>query len=175
MNTIIVGFSRAKSAWAVGSKAIQAVEKRNFSHVYIKYQCSLTGQLIVAQASKGFIHEMTWDNFLEHNICVKEYSVDCSDFSYKLALTFVRENLGVPYSYTQLFWIGLKKLFKVKITYNNRDNAYICSEFAARVCGMLGVGVGSIENLDTFTPSDMNELMLKFLKEHPQAVRISYE
>lgn len=172
---IVVGFSRAKASYKVGSEAIQIVEKRNFSHVYIKYQCIVTGKLIIAQAAHGFVHEVTEKVFVEHNIIVREYQIECNNVGYTSALCFVRDNLGMPYSMSQLFWIGVKKLFRIPITINNKDSAFICSEFAARVCTILGVGIGSIENLDTFTPSDLNELLLKLSKEHSSHLRVCYE
>lgn len=170
--SIIVGFSRSKSPWKVGSTVIQKVENRPFSHVYIKYQDPITGVMLIAQAGHGFIHEISETHFNEKNIVVKEYLVECKESDLKNVLIFIKNNLGIPYSTIQILLIGVLKIFKTNIKSDNKDAAFICSEFAARVCTILGIGVGSIKNLDTFTPSDMNELMLKLCKESPNSVRL---
>lgn len=157
MKTITVGFSRSKSPWKIGSKIIASVESRNFSHAYIKYDCLLTNLPIISQASHGVVNEMSYELFQHHNIVVIEYVIDCQEDDYIEMLKFIRNNLGIPYSMMQIFFIGLKKLFRIQTSFNNKDEAFICSEWAARICKILKIDVP--ENLDTFTPSDLNELL----------------
>jgi hypothetical protein len=155
---IVIGFSRAKSQFKIGSVFIKNVEKRDFSHVYIKYKDSLTDLNIISQASHGLVNEMLEDVFLEHNIIVKEYILDATQEQFISIITFLRKNLGKPYSFTQLFWIGLKKLLRLELNkHNNADNSFICSELAANVCKIYGLDIPG--NLDYITPSDLNELL----------------
>ncbi len=157
MKTLIVGFSRSKSPWKVGSQAIQIAEKRNFSHAYVRYECILTKTQIVAQASKGFVHEMNYDIFQEHNIVCEEYILECAEEQYIEVIKFIRKNLGVDYSTMQIFFLSLKKLLRFEVKAYNRDKEFICSEFAARICEIAGVTVPTY--LDYFTPSDLNTLI----------------
>lgn len=157
MKTLTVGFSRSKSPWKVGSQAIQISEKRNFSHAYIRYECLLTQVQIVAQASHGFVNEMNYDIFQEHNIVCEEYVLECSDEHFIDVIKFIRKNLGVDYSKMQIFFLAIKKLLRFEVKEYNKDKEFICSEFAARICQIAGVTVPSY--LDYFTPSDLNTLI----------------
>lgn len=166
MKKIVVGFSKSRSPWKIGSKIIADVEARDFSHAYVKYNCILTDEVIISQASHGYVNEMNYDVFQVHNIVVHEYEIECQDSDFIEMLKFMRKNLGLPYSKMQIFFISLKKLFGFKINVYNRDKEFICSEWAARICKILKITVP--EELDYFTPSDLNEL----LKNEPKAKRI---
>lgn len=157
MNQIVVGFSRSRSPWKIGSRIIASVESRNFSHAFIQYNCLLTNTAIVSQASHGFVNEMTLEIFELHNIITHKYTINCEDSEFIDMLKFIRSNLGIPYSMMQIVFIGLRKLFGISTNVNNRDKAFICSEWAARICSILKITVP--DNLDTFSPSDLNELL----------------
>lgn len=157
MSTLIIGFSRSKSPWKVGSQAIQLSEKRDFSHAYIRYTCTLTGVDVVAQASHSYVNEMNFDIFKEHNIVVEEYELPCTENDYISVLKFIRTNLGVDYSKLQIFFLAIKKLLRFEVKVYNRDKQFICSEFAARICEITGIRVPT--HLDYFTPSDLNTLI----------------
>jgi hypothetical protein len=157
MKKIVIGFSRSKSPWKIGSQFIRAVEKRDFSHAYIRYTCPITNVEIVAQASKGFVNQMSFNIFKEHNIITEEYELDCTEQEFVDILTFTNNNLGQKYSFSQIVLIGIKKLFKFELPINNKDDEFICSEYTARVCDIKGVRVPTY--LDYFTPSDFNTLV----------------
>lgn len=152
-----VGFSRAKSPWKIGSAVIQEVEKRNFSHAYIKFLDPYTQILMVAQASHGMVNVTNYEVFKQDNIIVEEYTINCSETDYKNIVTFIYNNTGKPYSKFQLILIGIKKIFKVEINIRNMDKEYICSEWAARICSI--VKIETPLNLDYYTPSDLNTLL----------------
>lgn len=157
MRKLIIGFSRSKSPWKVGSQVIQIGEKRDFSHAYIRYICPITGVDIVAQASHGFVNEMNFDIFKEHNIIVEEYELPCIDEQFINTLKFIKINLGIDYSKIQILFIAIKKLLHFEIKVYNQDKEFICSEFAARICEITGVTMPTY--LDYFTPSDLNTLI----------------
>jgi hypothetical protein len=157
MNNLIIGFSKSKSIWKVGSQVIRIAEKRDFSHAYIRYKCILTGVDIVAQASHGYVNEMNFEIFKEHNVVVEEYELTCTQEQYIDTIKFIRTNLGRDYSTLQILLIGIKKLLKFEVKVYNKDKQFICSEFAARICEMTGVTVPTY--LDYFTPSDLNTLV----------------
>ncbi len=167
MKTITIGFSRSSSPWKIGSKVIQEVEKRDFSHAYIRYSCLITGVEVVAQASHGYVNEVSYEIFKRDNIVVEEYELELTRDQFKTILTFIQENKGKDYSNMQLLLIGVKKILHIELTdFENRDMAYICSEFAARLLQILGKLMP--EHLDLVTPSDLREIIARL----PEAKRI---
>lgn len=157
MRKLIIGFSKSKSPWKIGSQVIRIGEKRDFSHAYIRYECILSKEQIVAQASHGYVNEMNYDIFQEHNIVCQEYELKCNDDQFIEVITFIRKNLGIDYSKLQIFFLAIKKLLHFEIKVYNRDKEFICSEFAARICQIAGITVPTY--LDYFTPSDLNTLI----------------
>lgn len=158
MKKIIIGFSRAKSPWAIGSTLIQVSEKRNFSHAFIKYEDPITGLIMVSQASHGMVHDCYIDEFLKANIIVEEYEIDCTDDQWLDFYTFNRKNQGVKYSTTQLFGLAVVKLFHIKLWFSNGDKEFICSEWAGRVCSILNKPMPN--SLDDMTPSHLRQHLL---------------
>lgn len=154
---IIIGFSKSLSPWKIGSKAIQEGEKRNYSHVYIRYSDPTTNVNLICQASHGLVNEMATDIFLTHNVIVKEYNIKLNFTEFVEILTFLRKNLGKPYSKLQLVFIGIKKLLHFEVRVSNNDSSFICSELAGRVCQILGIEIK--DKLDYVTPSDIDFLL----------------
>ncbi len=155
---ITIGFSHASSAWMIGSKIIEDVEKRPFSHVYVKVT-DLDGIPMVYQASHGMVNCVTYQGFKTANTVVKEYTLQCTPKQYQDTIIFLKENLGVPYSQSQIVMIGIKKVFHVEMNLHNGINEEICSELGARVCQILGINVGN--DLDFTTPSDLDKILTK--------------
>jgi hypothetical protein len=157
MKKITVGFSKSKSIFKIGSTAIQIAEKRDYSHAYITYFSEEKQCHMVAQASHGFVNEVPLEHFIQSNIVIKEYELAITDAQFKLALTFIGSKLGSIYSKMQIFLIAIKKLLKFEIKKYNADKYFICSEFAAIVCRILGIKVP--DNLDYVTPSDLDTIL----------------
>jgi hypothetical protein len=85
------------------------------------------------------------------------YSIPCDAIKFRDVLKFINENLGRPYSFLQIVAIAFKKLFHVELPYENKDEAFICSEFAKRILDIAGFTEHSKD--DYITPSDLEELM----------------
>lgn len=157
MRRLIIGFSRAKSIFKIGSIAIQKADCRNYSHCYIRYTCDSTKVELIAQASHGFVNMVSKDIFLEQNIIVKEYAVDCTEEQYLTLLIFVHNNLGKPYSKLQLILIAIKKLVHIEVNYHDQGASYICSEFVTKVCSFTNVPTPL--DLDYVDPSDLDKIL----------------
>lgn len=153
---LIIGFSRAKSSWAIGSKSIQLAEKRPYSHNYIRYKSQVD---VVVQASHGFVNKQSFEIFKQSNIVVREYTFEVDSEKFNEFLKYSEENLGKPYSYVQIFFLAIKKLFRIEVDVNNKDHEFICSEFAARVLEVIGIL--NTSKHDVITPSDLEKLILK--------------
>jgi hypothetical protein len=155
---IVIGFSRSKSAWKIGSQAIQISEKRNYGHAYIRYQDSLTDEKMIAQASHGFVNETQVDTFLLSNLIVKEYEFVVSEDKFIEVMRFIKKNLGKPYSQCQIICIALKKVLGIKVDIHNKDQAFICSEFGLMIAELLLDKKSNAES-DYETPSDLDFLL----------------
>jgi hypothetical protein len=156
---IIIGFSRSKSPFKLGSKVIQLVEKRPYSHAYIRFAHPTTGSHMIAQASHGYVNIVNNRYFIEENIVTKEYIINCKDILFQeTILKYITEHLGQKYGYMQLLLIGIKKLFKFEIKTYNIAKYQICSEFGANICKLLNVSIP--ENLDYITPSDLEQILI---------------
>lgn len=156
---IIIGFSRAKSPWKIGSKIIAESEKRNYSHAYIRFACEVTGVQLVYQASLGMVNAYSYELFKAHNVIVEEYILTASGREQDIELlTFLQKNLGKPYSKIQIMLLTLKKLFNFEVKYSNNDAEFICSELAARIV-LVVLPEANVNNLDYYTPSDLNKLV----------------
>lgn len=159
MKVIYIGFSHAISPWVIGSTIIADSEKQPYSHSYIRAIDPETGLWMVYQASHGMVNTMPFDNFKTVNIVVKEYKLTPIDVIYNKMIWFCKTNLGVPYSRLQLVFIAIKKLLHKELNINNKDSAFICSEFAAKVCLCAGIEIDG--NLDYETPSDLDHTLAK--------------
>lgn len=156
---IIVGFSRAKSPWRVGSRIILDVEKRNYSHVYVRFAHEITGMQIVYQASLGMVNAYNFDLFKEHNVIVEEYLLETTGKAQDIDfLVFLQKNLGKPYSKFAILFISIKKLFKIEVKYNDNNEQFICSELAFKIINIVKPEI-EFSNSDYITPSDLNKLI----------------
>lgn len=159
---MIVGFSDAKSWWKIGSTAIELSEKRAFSHCYIRYSCPVTKIELVVQASHGCVNIVSFDRFKTANLVIEEYSFNINSLQFYNLLLYVNTTLGAPYSSMQLLLIAIKKLLHLEINIHNKNQAFICSELASKICEFIGV-LPAIENQDYMTPSDLNTLIKNHL------------
>lgn len=156
---IIIGFSRAKSPWKIGSKIIAEAEKRDYSHAYVKIINPFTKITLVYQASLGMVNMYNYNLFLEHNTVVEEYTMTATQENYKEILTFLHSNVGKPYSKTQVMFLSIKKLLGFEVKYQNKDEEFICSELAVRVIEIVIPGTTYDTSIDYVTPSDLNRLV----------------
>lgn len=159
MDMITVGFSRAKEWYKIGSVIIKEAEKRDYSHAYLKYTCPITGEIMVAQASHGYVNEVNYKEFLKHNVVVEEIDFKTDDKQFISIMKFIKERQGIKYSTLQVLAISVKKLFHIKLDYNNGDNQYICSEFIIKALQILNPLLGKDWDLDYVTPSDLKKIL----------------
>jgi len=157
MRQLIIGFSHARSPFAIGSSIIAISERQSYSHVYICCKDSDTDLDMVYQASRGYVNSMTYGRFQKANVICREYFLSCEDTTFKQIMKFMKSSLGLPYSRLQIIAIAIKRLFKIEINVYNRDAAFICSEFGTRVAQIGGIKYG--KNLDFTTPEDVDKLL----------------
>lgn len=161
----IIGLSRAKSFWKLGSAVIAEVEKRPYSHAYIRVRDGITGLDLVYQATGHGVNVITYSAFKTVNIPVREYEIEVPEAVGVRALQYMQQCLGISYGFIQIAWITISKIFRTSVANQNGTNKMICSEFTARV-GIL-LGIDTTAKLDIFTPSDQD-----FLLESKQVKRL---
>lgn len=157
MKTITIGFSRAKSDWLIGSKIIQLVEKRPYSHCIIIYKDPILNKDMVFQASHGMVNHISYFNFSDINLTIKTYELEFNDNEFNTFYEFMFNKLGIPYGRLELIGIGIKKLFHLESPFHDGLQTEICSELAARVCKLKGIEIPI--NLDEITPSDLDTIL----------------
>lgn len=149
---IVFGFSHAKSPYKLGSRIISIAEKREYSHVFIKYGDE------VFQAAHGNVHALPYGEFLKDSVVVKTYTIEYTDAEFQKVLAFRNKMLGRPYSQVQIAVLTLLKLFGIKKNIMvDGTFSFICSELATYVASIHNIPVPT--DKDTVTPSDFEEIL----------------
>ena len=160
---ITIGFSSAKSDWMLFARAIEAVEKRPFSHVYVKY--SEEGQdSVVFHATGAGVHKNYYSDFLKHNTVIKEYHLDFNELESEEFYDLMEELLNRSYSWLDIVGIFWRKMTHLKNPFKDGLTTVICSELGAKVCKIKKIAIP--EPLDDITPSDLD----KVLEEYKRSV-----
>lgn len=156
---IIFGFCTPKKERML-SKLIRSVEKRPFSHSYVRFEDPF-GNDIIFQASGLAVNICSINNFLAVEQVVEEYEVEVDDVRKEVIWKYVVSRLGLSYSIMQLVWILVKKIIGLEIGHNN-EKAVVCSEESSRFAIMLGLLVPG--DLDYKTPSDFQKFCVANMK-----------
>ena len=155
---IIIGFSKAKSSFALFSRAIELVERTPYSHAYVRFVDPRSNVETVFQASHGMVNLYNYDRFLEKNLVIKEYGLPCTEDQFNGLWLFIVRMLGTRYGWLQLMGIALNKLIHVQNPFKDQLATQICSELAARVCAMLGVKM--TEDFDSTDPRKLDQILM---------------
>lgn len=155
-----VGFSKAKAWYKVISAVIAFSEKRKYSHAYFRYTCPISEIEMVSQASKGFVNEITYANFLLENVVIEEIDLKLSAEETTKILKWCKSKQGNKYAGDQIFSISSLKIFNKSLNVNNGDIKMICSEYVIRGIQQVKIYFGrDVINIDEVTPSNLNTLL----------------
>jgi hypothetical protein len=162
MQTLTIGFSKAKSKWKILSTLIRWLEGTEFSHVFIRWNSEYLQRDVIYQASGSMVHFMEGKRFDSINQTVDKFDILLSDATRKKVIQFAMDQAGAPYSVKQLVGLGLAKLmnslgFKGSNPFKDGRSHYICCELVAEVLIELGYSIS--QNLDEITPKDIYELL----------------
>jgi len=155
-----IGFSRSALAVPWLSDLIRKIEKRPYSHAYVRMTDPYNARDVVFQATGAGVNKCNFDIFTGHNLPVKEYEINCTEAEFKEIWTWLSDKLGIPYSRMQIFWIFVKKVFRVSGKTRNGDGEFICSELAAKTLKIKGIQLPKYE--DEITPSDLDKLLQSY-------------
>lgn len=160
MSSVIFGFSKPVN-FNLLSAAIEAVEKRPFSHCYVRFKEPVSQKDVVFQASGLVVNMCLFETFRTEHIPVEEFELPVTDSEFAALWNEVLSELGVSYSVLQLIYILINKLVRTK---TGDAPGEICSKLAAQVSTILGLPVSG--DLSYETPSDFE----KFCSQHMQRV-----
>mgnify|MGYP000644984026 CR=1 FL=1 len=133
------------SKFKLGAWLIRIYQKTTFSHV------AIISDNLVFQASHGMVNCTHIDVFNQNNTILDTFNVNPEI----LDMEYVYKQLGKPYSYFQVLRIALKFLTGIKISRENGDSQFICSEF-----------VGKALKLDWVNDSTTPKEIAIYLKKH---------
>jgi hypothetical protein len=158
MRTLYLGFSKAKSKWAIFSKLIMWVQAIPFSHVYIKFNSDFIERDFIYQASGTKVNFENIQSFDSHSLVIKEFKLEVSSEIYKKVLQFTIDNVGKPYSLKQVFgiaWICFKQRLGLKSSNPFKDStaSFVCSEIGADILEITGKSVP--EDKDSLGPKEV--------------------
>lgn len=136
MKQITIGFSRACTTLPVFSWLIMAVQRTNFSHVYLKYQDEFLGQTMYYQASHTLVNSMSEAVFLAQETVVQEFTFSVSDVSYLACMKNAAAQAGKPYGTMEILGLAVVELamavnMRVHNPVKDAGETWICDQLIA--------------------------------------------
>lgn len=150
MKTIVVGFSRHKSPFAIFSRLIRLYAGTDYSHCYIKFKASQ----LISQASKGLVNFTHEDVFLSHNIVTEEFHIPVTDLQFQQVAAYAIKTAGKEYSSLQILGILIADLLRLdRNPLDMSKDTFICSEYLGHILRLLGVKLD--KHMSLLTPEDI--------------------
>lgn len=164
---IKIGFSRPKSYFAPFAWLIMLVERRNYSHVYVRWYSSKADTDIVYHASGTFVHFLAFKYFEKKAHIVEEYEYNLPKTDYADLLHFCMSNAGADYGQAGTIGIGWVKLMQAAgrdVENPLNSESQWCSKLAALVLrDVINLKEAKRIKAGTAGPSAIN----KFIKRLP--------
>ena len=165
MKSIIIGFSKSKKKFAIGSMLIRLYQNSKFSHVYARITTKFLGSDTIVHASEGKILRMSDPQFNKRHEVVEEFKITMTDVEYMSVMKELHKASGDDYGIMQNIGIVLVDILAIlgKKIKNPFNKGWNCSEF---VCILLQQSnIELVKDLDpqTVTPKQLYKL-LKTLK-----------
>lgn len=174
MNTLIVGFSRSKKKFPIGSILIRLYQGWVlYSHVYIRMKSSKSVSDNINHASEGLVFRMSETEFNKKHIIFEEYEVEIPDIqvfnphrqSTTNLVRYIKDEMhelaGADYSIRQnvgLVLVDLLSLFNIKIS-NPWKEGWNCSEFVMNILDEIYPKEFLHLKKDTVTPKDIHKIL----------------
>lgn len=140
-----------------------AVQRTNYSHVYLKYQDEFLGQPMYYQASHTLVNSMSETVFLAQETVVQEFTFNVSDASFLACMIFAANQAGKPYGTMEILGIAISEIamianVKIDNPFKDAGTTWICDQLIAEL-------LATCENvklpmpLDDMIPKDMFNLV----------------
>jgi hypothetical protein len=166
MRTIIVGFSKSKKRFAIGSWLIRLYQLTKFSHTYIRLPVGdrWPSDKII-QASDGLVNHMSFTQFEKRAEIIEEFEIEVTDEEYhNLTRNYLHELAGARYGFKQnigIVFVHIAKLLGYKNCKNPWPQGFNCSEFVVHCLkSKLPKYFGHLDP-DTVTPKEVFLALVK--------------
>lgn len=170
MRQVVVGFSKSKKKFPIGSWLIRLYQGfTSYSHVYIRLLVTpkFPSDKII-HAAEGAVNHWAEPNFHSRNKTVEDFVIDIPDELYiKLRDEIFHSKAGELYGFKQNLGIALVQLLKnigIK-TKNPWKNGWNCSEFVYIVLKEIFSEEVKHLNKDIVTPKDINIVLSRLKKQ----------
>jgi hypothetical protein len=165
MKTLTIGFSKAKSKYAILSHLIRLIEGTPFSHVYITWNSSWLDLQVIYHAAGMMVHFTTSEHFVQKALIVDEFEIQLSDEAFKHIIQESMRKAGSGYSLSQLVYITIFRTcsaLKIPTSWipKNGRKVYVCSELVADIL-KDNISINFSKDLDFVTPSDIYSELIK--------------
>ena len=153
----MIGFSKPRSKYAIGSYLIRFFLKTSFSHTYIRFMGQDRSFIYEAVGKSGtrFISSANW---LNNAVIVKEYSIDLDDLNYRKLRNYCMDHAGIDYGFLQNIGVVISKVLKLKTNWFKKGKN--CSEAVAEA--LINQGFTINKTPDLITPKDIYNLLSKY-------------
>lgn len=177
MKKIVVGFSKSKKKFPIGSWIIQLYQNTKFSHTYIRL---LTKPKFpsdkILHASEGLVQNMSGTMFDKKHKIINEFEIMVPDVIVKDAITkddlplyqvlinILHETAGDDYSFMQnvgILYVDLMRwLFKKRVK-NPWSKGWNCSEFVALILKQIYPKQFKTLDINTITPKELHDILTR--------------
>jgi hypothetical protein len=164
MKSLIVGFSKSKKPFPLGSWTIRLYQGgTKYSHIYIRLP--VKGNKFpsdkILHASEGKVQNMSGTQFDKRHEVVQEFTIKVKKSLYNQVVKEMHEASGDDYSIMQnvgIVLVDICRLFGVRIK-NPFTSGWNCSEFVAVI--LQTIMPQEFENIspDTVTPQDIYNIL----------------
>jgi hypothetical protein len=154
---ITIGFSSAKNSLMLFARGIEFIEKRPYSHVFIKYHDCVHQKDLIFQASHGKVNLTVYNDFIKHNDVIKTYDLDFDEFESAEFFKLISIMIHRKYSWLDILGILWRKITKLKNPFKDGMDTVICSELGAMVCKIKKIPIP--DHIDDVTPSDLDKIL----------------
>ena len=163
---LIIGFSKSKKKFAIGSLLIRLYQMTPYSHCYIKVQSHAFPTPTIIHASEGKILRMSGTQFDKRHEIVEEFCLELNDTDYKEVTQLMHEISGDDYSIMQnigIVLLDVARFFGIRMR-NPWISGWNCSEFVMEM--IKRYYPCKFKNIDpnTVTPKEIYAIMKEITK-----------
>jgi hypothetical protein len=137
VDSIVIGFSKPKSWFVPFSWLIQLVTWCPFSHAYIRYLDSYTGQNLIFQAKGLLVNFIGQTMFDTEESVYAEFSIPVSNATKLTTVRYAINEVGSPYGVWEIFgfaWVLFMRIFGKSVSNPfSSSSSFVCSQLVADV------------------------------------------
>lgn len=158
---LIVGFSRSKLKFPIGSWLIRLYQLTPYSHIYIRIPTDKFPSDIIIHASEGKVQRMSETQFNKRHEVIKEFTLYVDDATYIQCINEMHEISGDDYNLLQnlgLFIVDIMS-FLGKTISNPWKTGWNCSEFVYYILSKIYPNKFYLKDANTVTPKQINRIL----------------